>query len=206
MLYKRFLCGMLLGVASFGASFADIDGIDLDIDGTSPLSYSANKENCDGGNLSDCTNAGLQPGDWLLNFSYGTVKGISKCSGQNGLQIGGFGNITEQEYKSVDKRIWTTNENMLNTAPGDKQYCWCKAKGLYGSKSDTSPKLSFTQGPWVFVPQMQDANYCARYCSEECARSIKTKPSHRAALFFGKYALFKSPSPARIAVASLNFL
>lgn len=188
----KILSCILLGMVSINVSFADIDGIDLDIEGTSPLSYSANKENCDGGSLSDCTNAGLEPGDWLLNFSYGTVKGVSKCSGQNGLQIGDFGNITEQEYRYIDKRIWTTNENMLDVASGEKQYCWCKAKGLYNLKTDTSPKMLFSQAPWVFHPLMSDANYCVRYCAEECAKTLKVKPSDRAAAFFGKYALFKS--------------
>lgn len=192
MLISKILIGLIFGFVSTNASFADIEGVDLDIEGTSPISYSANTTKCYGGELSDCINAGLQPGEWLMNFSYGTVKGISKCSGQDGLALGDFGNITEHEYKYIDKRIWTYDENMLDTTAGDKKYCWCKANGIYNSATDNQPKQLFAQGPWVFHPLMSDAKYCTQYCAEECTRTIKIKPSDRAALFFGKYVLFKS--------------
>ncbi|MBQ7245272.1 MAG: hypothetical protein IJS34_02790 [Alphaproteobacteria bacterium] len=204
MQMPKLLIAIMFGIVSTNASFADINGIDLDIDGSSPISYSADGTNCDGGNLPECTSANLKPGDWLVNFSYGVVKGRSKCSGQNGLMLGEFGNITENEYRYIDKRIWTTDENMLDTAPGDKQYCWCKSNGLYSLKTDTNPKTSFSQAPWVFHPLMSDAQYCTRYCAEECTKTVKVKTSDRAAAFFGTYAMFKSSGDTEASILCEN--
>lgn len=128
---------------------------------------------------SDCTSVGLKPSEWLVRFPYGTVKGKSMCSAQSG-------GVSNSDYGPNSKKIWTNNEQMLKTAQGEKQYCWCKADGLYTLMTDTKPKESFNQPVWVYVFDERYVEYCEEFCTEYCANEVAKTPNARSAMFFGK--------------------
>lgn len=171
-----------------------VDDIDIEWYGTYARAYEIDEKRCALFNtletngylqISDCTDAGLKPGEWLVRFPYGTVKGESKCSGLNGLEYGNYPGITQSEYGWSDKKIWTTDEKMLDTNPDDKGFCWCKANGLYTLMTDKTPFSSFKNNVWVYRDK-PGANNCEWTCASNCAGSIIGAGKHRSTMFFGK--------------------
>lgn len=172
-----------------------VNDINVDWYGTYSRAYSKDEKHCmmsdtlnrnDWVSVSECANAGLKPGEWFVRFPYGTIKGESKCSGQNGLETGKYPGITQREYGRVQKKIWINDEKMLDTNPDDRGYCWCKANGLYSLMTDKTPKSSFKQNIWVYASN-PGARNCEWDCANTCAQSIYgAGTAVRSAMFFGK--------------------
>ena len=127
----------------------------------------------------DCSVVGLKYNDWMVRFPYGTVKGQSMCSGQNG-------GVDKYDYNAGSKKVWTDDENKLRNAHGDKKFCWCKANGLYNAMTDTNPKLSFKSNAWVLVFESRDSELCEDSCANTCAQQVVAVPNVRLPMFFGK--------------------
>ena len=99
----------------------------------------------------------LNNGEWAVTFSYGTVKGMAKCSETNG------------DYATVGNPSNTTG-----------QYCWCGAT-IYtqngGNACNVAPSL------WVFNSDVQYVSNCELYCANSCAYGVGTYADFRRAMF-----------------------
>jgi len=98
-------------------------------------------------------------GSWATEYSYGTIKGIAKCSDTNG-----------------------TFMEVSNVTPSDTEgkYCWCKMN----SYTNTSGELCVVASPlWVSqgAPGPGSTDFCLQYCVMSCLPSTSSK--FRAALF-----------------------
>ena len=120
----------------------------------------------------DCSDshfAGLNNSEWETNFSYGTVKGTSYCSGLSG-----------------DNNNWTwsdpsrATESELTSASGEKKYCWCATTSY---TPDGGNQCNVASPSWVFHYDLVSASNCAYYCAIGCADSVMSTPAFRRAVF-----------------------
>jgi len=124
---------------------------------------------------SACVNSifsGLSTGEWQTNFSYGSVKGIAKCSAKSGnnhsMQWGG---------NSSD---WTATESELTSASGEAKYCWCQ---LSTYTPNGGEMCSVAAPSWVFDYDRSSASGCAGNCARICANLVQRYSAFRGALF-----------------------
>jgi hypothetical protein len=113
-------------------------------------------------------------GQWAVEFSYGTVWGMAKCSETSG-------NSSSNSWPESSKSDW------LKT-PSDTtgQYCWCQATGFTASGN------SYTSGPqctttasslWVFRAGTGSSANCENSCAHYCASGGLSRAAFRAAMF-----------------------
>ena len=88
---------------------------------------------------------GLNNGEWEIIFSYGTVKGMAKCSETNG------------DHATVGNPSDTLG-----------QYCWCAVTGYTPNSGNTCSVAALS---WVFYSGAY-ADTCLFYCAFDCAASI----------------------------------
>ena len=148
-----------------------IEQLDTSIKGTA---YGNTKLNGNAG--SNESNYGLTTGSgqWAVEFPYGTVWGMAKCSETSG-------NNSSETWPESSKSDW------LKT-PSDTvgKYCWCQATGF------TATASSYTSGPqcttaasslWVFDADRKSSNYCASLCAYRCVQRVQNYAAFRAAMF-----------------------
>ena len=112
--------------------------------------------------------------EWAMAFSYGTVKGISKCSAKSAnhhnTQWGG------------DVSDWTATETEITNASGETRYCWCKAT-TYTPTNGNACQIAFEN--WVYNGDHGIASDCARICTYDCADGLRDdNAAWRRALFY----------------------
>ena len=175
---KKFLLipifAMMCGFAqidSFYAGTCGINNLDTSIGGTA-YGYT-----CLNGNAgSREANYGLTTGsgEWAVEYSYGTVWGMSKCSET-------AGNNSYYTWPESSKSDWLKTPSDTNG-----QYCWCQATGF------TATASSYTSGPqctttasslWVFTYGFGSYDYCADSCAYYCAARLQGTTTFRVALF-----------------------
>ena len=100
------------------------------------------------------------PGQWGASFTYGDVRGVSKCSAKPGNQ--------NNHTWNNDSSNWLATENELNTM-GNGQYCWCKVDGFKPTEGDWCPVTS-TQ--WIFIDNRGSNSMCATDCASYCANRV----------------------------------
>ena len=111
----------------------------------------------------------LNNGEWAITFSYGTVKGMAKCSGLSG-----------------DNNNWTwsdpsrATESELTSASGEKKYCWCAATSY---TPDGGNQCNVASPSWVFSHDDGAASWCAYDCVFSCAGGILEDAVFRRAVF-----------------------
>jgi len=122
--------------------------------------------------VDDCSDshfAGLNNSEWETNFSYGTVKGMAKCSGLSG------GN---------NNRTWSdpsrATESELTSASGEKKYCWCAATSY---TPDGGNQCNIASPSWVFYNGHGSASGCAGNCASHCAGGVQSFADFRRAVF-----------------------
>ena len=121
------------------------------------------------GDCSDSHFAGLNNSEWKTNFSYGTVKGTSYCSGLSG-----------------DNNNWTwsdpsrATESELTSASGEKKYCWCAATSY---TPDGGNQCNIASPSWVFYNVFGSASGCANDCAYECVDNVSYSGGFRHAMF-----------------------
>lgn len=155
--------------------------IPLDMDGTLSRAYCEdgtcfsyeNKEYKGIKTKEDCTAVKLKPGEWAVRFPTYVVKGKSMCSGQQ-----------------ADKYAETMSEDVLKVNGGKKNYCWCKAEGLYKAITDEFPRTSLSPSSWVFVDMAgrggsNDADFCKAACALNCAGAVRTESGFRKVVYYG---------------------
>ena len=111
----------------------------------------------------------LSNGEWRIIFSYGTVKGMSKCSGLSG-----------------DNNNWTWSDPSRATiseltSAGNGKYCWCAATSY---TPDGGTQCNIASPSWVFGRGAYgSASECALYCAINCASIVDNYDDFRRALF-----------------------
>ena len=107
-------------------------------------------------------------GEWATEFSYGTVKGIARCSlvGE-GETMGNTGNPTD-DYDP-------------NNTDNGAIYCWCQAPGYDAEKDGTYQSVGASS--WVFFHGIGNAAICAINCANGCGDSVQRNSAFRGALF-----------------------
>ena len=113
------------------------------------------------------------PGEWATEFSYGTVKGIARCSTQHPITPWYNNNNT---FASDNFASSLTDE----TGQEGSRYCWCQPTGFDAEKDGTYVPVS--QSSWVFDHDLNSANSCAR-CVNVCIYDMVNSSAFRAALY-----------------------
>ncbi len=124
------------------------------------------------GDCSDSHFAGLNNSEWETNFSYGTVKGTSYCSG-----LSGNNHNRAWGGNSAD---WSATESQLTSASGEKKYCWCAATSY---TPDGGTQCNVASPSWVFNIDGGSASDCARDCANACAGYVLYYADFRRAVF-----------------------
>ena len=159
-----------------------LSSLDTSIDGTWYASKSStgycNYYNDDtgdevDGDCSDSHFAGLNDSEWETNFSYGTVKGTSYCSG-----LSGNDHNSAWGGNSAD---WSATESQLTSASGEKKYCWCAATSY---TPDGGNQCNIASPSWVFFSGLYgSASDCAFWCADDCVLALVGSVPLRHAMF-----------------------
>ena len=148
-----------------------IEQLDTSIKGTA---YGNTKLNGNAG--SNESNYGLTTGSgqWAVEFSYGTVWGMAKCSETSG-------NNGSDKWPASSKSDWLKTPS--DTAGGN---CWCQATGFTASGN------SYTSGPqctttasslWVFFYDFGSSGICELSCAYGCAANVRYGAAIRAGVY-----------------------
>lgn len=112
-----------------------------------------------------------QAGSWSVEYSFGVVYGMARCS-----SVGGDDH--NSMYPSESSSDWL-KEDPVNDGG---QYCWCQATGFTPTSDDYSggPQciVTPTSSSWVFR-----GGSCGENCSYICGTLIKKGVAHKVALF-----------------------
>jgi hypothetical protein len=106
--------------------------------------------------------AELNTGEWKVKFSYGTIKGISKCSAKSGDQH-------QWTWPINNTSDWTATTTQLDTANGMESYCWCLPTGFDQSNSGSFCPIQASS--WVLYINLyiNGENLCPSRCADHCA-------------------------------------
>ena len=94
---------------------------------------------------------GLTTNEWAMEFSYGTVKGVSKAEYSN----------YHECYEDPEDPDATYCEDGTNVN------CYCKVTGFDAEKDGTY--LDVASSSWVYASVWPEGEFQDRYCLEECA-------------------------------------
>ncbi len=120
---------------------------------------------------------GLTNGEWEILFAYGTVRGMSMCSGRSGdNHVWGWGG---------NRSDWLANKSALDSASGEKKYCWCNVTH-FTPTNDREQVLPNSSSVWVFCVDDDSASICESDCARNCANSVQDEFVFRRALFRGE--------------------
>ena len=103
----------------------------------------------------------LQLYEWKINFyDNSTIYGTGKCSAQSG-------NNNNDTWNNASSN-WRATYSELESASGDKQYCWCQLTGYKPNNSDTmyGPNKSL---PWIFAFTRPSSSSCLSGCAMWCS-------------------------------------
>ena len=140
----------------------DLSGLDTTIRTTNDATHRRWKPISDTGyTMEDASvtenSSDLNNGEWAVTFSYGTVKGMAKCSNTNGT------------YATVGSPSDTNG-----------RYCWC---GATGYTPDGGTQCSIASPSWVFLDDSEFAWNCAYDCVVGCAIRVVEEAVFRRAVF-----------------------
>ncbi|MFQ6696057.1 MAG: hypothetical protein ACLRFF_03450 [Alphaproteobacteria bacterium] len=117
-------------------------------------------------------NSDLNNGEWAVTFSYGTVKGMAKCSAKRG----DHNTFTWSNASSN----WSATESDLTSASGEAKYCWCHATNYTPNGGN---RCNVASPSWVFYAPIQSASDCADECALACANLVMDNADFRRAVF-----------------------
>ena len=113
---------------------------------------------------------------WKTEFSYGTVRGIARCSTTAGNTSGLWVNGT---YHILSGNIQQSITD--ETGQSGARYCWCQPTGF--AEPNSSSYMSVASPSWVFILGNDDAVGCANDCARYCARDVQNGSGFRRAMF-----------------------
>ena len=125
----------------------------------------------------------LNVNEWKVDYGNGTLKGslygTSYCSAKAG--------DAHSNWPAASSSDWLATHTELESASGEKKYCWCQATGWLAEGSGTLQALSSLSSnqPWVFYTDLSSAGNCARNCATDCAKYALNYSAFRRALFVG---------------------
>ena len=137
---------------------------------------------CVGSGFSD-----IERNEWKVTYTdntngtpTGTLYGMAYCSGKSG-------NRYDATWPAEHASDWLATHTELESASGEKKYCWCQATSWMASGSSTLQALSSLSSnqPWVFRNDRSSANACANSCASRCADRALGDSAFRRALFVG---------------------
>ena len=142
----------------------------------------------DGNKRSHDVSYGLTtPGDWVVDFSYGSYRGNSSC---NNLApsvwdtvLTGLINETMSDEDAFVTLWGNRNGDSYQSSLSSSStgvYCWCHAQS-YTPNNGTLCDLSSL--PWVFNGDNDDEEECATECAGTCGSDIEYMPAFRTAVF-----------------------
>lgn len=99
---------------------------------------------------------------WTVNFWYGAVSGVAKCSTIK----------PENAASGYNTGLIASDQDAIESAANSGRYCYCKM---------TEPLVSGS--PWVFNYDHSSMSYCAPYCADGCGSSVLHRPVSRASVF-----------------------
>ena len=121
----------------------------------------------------DCSASGykdLQIYEWKVIKGTKTIYGTGKCSAKSG--------NTNNDAWDNDTINWRASYSELESASGDKKYCWCQLTGYDSGNGVISRPLNSM--PWVYS-RIPDT--CEQSCSMWCSAEFITYSGLRDALF-----------------------
>ena len=119
--------------------------------------------------------------EWQVRYDNNgkTLYGMAYCSGRSG-NNGGY---TWSQTNDTTIAQWqVANKSTLESASGEKKYCWCKATG-YKVNSTATKQGSDVSLPWVVSFLFGSVSNCASYCVAYCANYAQSDSAFRSALF-----------------------
>jgi len=121
--------------------------------------------------------------EWQMRYDNNgkTLYGMAHCSGKSG---NNSDNTWPQTSDTTISQWQVLNKSTLESASGEKKYCWCKATG-YKANSSAIKQGADTPLAWVFSYAHSSASLCAAGCAFRCAYYAQTNSAFRAALFLG---------------------
>ncbi|MFQ6696544.1 MAG: InlB B-repeat-containing protein [Alphaproteobacteria bacterium] len=114
----------------------------------------------------------LNNGEWALTFSYGTVKGMAKCSAKSG-------NNNSFTWPASSSN-WSATESELTSASGEAKYCWCHATNYTPNGGN---QCNVASPSWVYRYFYESASDCPYGCARSCAYGVQVYADFRRALF-----------------------
>ena len=116
----------------------------------------------------------LQRSEWKVKFDWGDIYGSSYCSAKSG--------NTNGSRWDKDSSNWKATYDELESASGDKIYCWCQVTGykpnggdmVYGPSSSTV---------WLYINERNNEAVCAQQCAQDCSFYVSNSGNFRPAAF-----------------------
>ena len=139
------------------------------------LSMSASAEVDDYESCADSMYNEIEQHEWKVRFSWGDIYGSAHCSAK----IGNSNNFTWDNASSN----WRASYNELESASGEKKFCWCQATGYKPSNSNTLYGANMSSS-WFFGGGIyQTFSACSLRCAYNCATSVSSFTKFRKAVF-----------------------
>ena len=110
--------------------------------------------------------------EWKVEFSYGTIYGVAKCSSTEGDNV--------QESWPPDKvDFWLLSGEPEIDEKGENEYCWCRLTGFLESKANEMCVV--TSADWVYMGNL--SGKCETVCAYNCMGRAVSVESFRNALY-----------------------
>ena len=117
----------------------------------------------------------LEANEWKTETGQGMIYGSSHCSAKSG-------NHHSYSWSTTYKSDWSATIAELDSATGDKKYCWCQVTGFKPTNSGTIQGADVPLS-WVFARDIVSASDCSRHCADRCSAYVRNLSGFRAALF-----------------------
>ena len=102
----------------------------------------------------------LSPQEWKTQLGNGWLYGMAKCSAK-------IGSTHNNTWDINNKSGWTSTYDELDSAIGDKKYCWCKSTG-YILNNDNKIYAPSNNLLWVYTMDTGNCTWsCALLCGGE---------------------------------------
>ena len=109
----------------------------------------------------------LEEKEWMIIFDNNgkTLYGMARCSAK-------AGNNYNRTWPLANASQWQESDvNNLDSASGDKKYCWCKTTGYKATTDGTLYGCSYPPA-WFFFDEVNEGS--PEYCRQHCARICST--------------------------------
>ena len=168
----------------------------------------SNHDMVEGGECTEEMFDGLKLGEWIARLAHSDVRGISVCSNivppivdqvmkqqvdEDTLNYYNMLSLYDLGFVATDvDNINTLSSQWVSQSGGkaldaDMFYCWCKlsdedAHWVYSDSFGLSVETDILSDDSVYKC---DSSYCALFCAQHCANSVRLDPDFRKVVFGG---------------------